>query len=224
MEIIFRNDTEKLGTTQKNLGTTIVDSYLPPDFDNADFEATGHGIVALDKKHRIRAVTEAASQWIKLFFDSNWTKEEELPATISGWLTTGLARLKTPDARLGIRPMRKLHGRNRLSIHLKADLAQKEILLLVVHEEPLFNEESLVDEFNREFQLTAREGEILYYVALGKTNPEIATITACSARTVEAHLRKVYPKIGVENRQAAAVFVPEHFRNKHRQRAESQTG
>jgi DNA-binding CsgD family transcriptional regulator len=54
-------------------------------------------------------------------------------------------------------------------------------------------------------RLTAREREVLDWVAAGKTNRDIATILGASARTVEKHLERVYEKLGVETRTAAAM-------------------
>jgi DNA-binding CsgD family transcriptional regulator len=48
--------------------------------------------------------------------------------------------------------------------------------------------------------LTAREDEIARLVAAGRTNREIAEQLVLSTRTVEAHLRSVYGKLGVRTR------------------------
>ena len=53
--------------------------------------------------------------------------------------------------------------------------------------------------------LTEREREVLALVAAGKTNGEIATILAISARTVQKHLEHIFQKLSVETRTAAAV-------------------
>lgn len=53
--------------------------------------------------------------------------------------------------------------------------------------------------------LSARESEILSWVAEGKSNCDIATILTMSSRTVEKHLEHVFQKLGVESRTAAAV-------------------
>jgi DNA-binding CsgD family transcriptional regulator len=54
-------------------------------------------------------------------------------------------------------------------------------------------------------RLTAREAEILHWVALGKSDRQIGAILGISARTVQKHLEKAYPKLGVESRTAAAM-------------------
>lgn len=53
--------------------------------------------------------------------------------------------------------------------------------------------------------LTEREREVLALVAAGKTNGEIATLLAISARTVQKHLEHIFQKLGVETRTAAAI-------------------
>lgn len=57
--------------------------------------------------------------------------------------------------------------------------------------------------------LTPREAEVLYWVAEGKTNAEIATILSSSRRTVEKHVEHLLAKLGVENRASAARVAAE---------------
>lgn len=53
--------------------------------------------------------------------------------------------------------------------------------------------------------LTAREAEVVRWVAAGKTNRDIAAIVGARPRTVEKHLERIYAKLGVETRTAAAM-------------------
>jgi len=55
------------------------------------------------------------------------------------------------------------------------------------------------------FPLTARESEVLLWIAKGKSNRDIGDILGLSARTVNKHLEQIYVKLGVENRASAAV-------------------
>ncbi len=57
------------------------------------------------------------------------------------------------------------------------------------------------------FGLTARESEVLMWIALGKSNREVATILDLSPRTVNKHLETVFEKLGVENRTSAAALA-----------------
>lgn len=51
--------------------------------------------------------------------------------------------------------------------------------------------------------LSPREGEVLHWVAEGKTNQEIGLILGISARTVQTHLEHVFAKLGVVSRAQA---------------------
>jgi DNA-binding CsgD family transcriptional regulator len=53
--------------------------------------------------------------------------------------------------------------------------------------------------------LTAREEEVLSWVAAGKSDRQVAAIVGLSVRTVQKHLANAYVKLGVENRTAAAM-------------------
>jgi DNA-binding CsgD family transcriptional regulator len=54
-------------------------------------------------------------------------------------------------------------------------------------------------------RLTAREAETLRWVAAGKSDVQIGAILGASPRTVQKHLQRVYEKLGVEGRTAAAM-------------------
>ena len=60
--------------------------------------------------------------------------------------------------------------------------------------------------------LTAREAEVLYWIAQGKSNPDIATILGASVRTVHKHVEHVFQKLGLETRNAATVAALEILR------------
>jgi DNA-binding NarL/FixJ family response regulator len=57
--------------------------------------------------------------------------------------------------------------------------------------------------------LTAREAEILFWVAQGKTNSEIGTILQISPATAKKHLENIYGKLGTENRASATLLALE---------------
>jgi DNA-binding response OmpR family regulator/DNA-binding CsgD family transcriptional regulator len=60
--------------------------------------------------------------------------------------------------------------------------------------------------------LTPREAEVLYWVAQGKSNPDIATILGSSVRTVHKHVEHVFQKLGLETRHAATLAALEILR------------
>jgi ATP/maltotriose-dependent transcriptional regulator MalT len=63
----------------------------------------------------------------------------------------------------------------------------------------------------RQAGLTGREVEVLRLLALGLGNSEIADRLVLSPRTVHAHLRSIYDKLGVNSRTAAAHAVASLF-------------
>jgi DNA-binding NarL/FixJ family response regulator len=58
--------------------------------------------------------------------------------------------------------------------------------------------------------LTSREAHVLKLVSAGLTNREIAESLGLSSRTVDAHLRSIFGKIGVGSRSAATRYAVEH--------------
>lgn len=76
--------------------------------------------------------------------------------------------------------------RNRAAARLAADARQRDFARL------------------RGAGLTRREAEVVYWIAEGKRDAEIATILGCAARTVSKHVETVLAKFGAETRLAAA--------------------
>lgn len=67
------------------------------------------------------------------------------------------------------------------------------------------NEAGDSDRLRHHFGLTARETDVLHWIARGKSNRDIGEILGLSARTVNKHLEQIYIKLGVENRATAAI-------------------
>ena len=63
---------------------------------------------------------------------------------------------------------------------------------------------AVIEAMSLSFKLTAREAEVLYWVVKGKTNKDIGDILGSSPATVKKHLERVFVKLGVETRTAAA--------------------
>ncbi len=57
--------------------------------------------------------------------------------------------------------------------------------------------------------LTEREVEVLRLVARGLTDAQVAELLVISPRTVNAHLRSIYSKLGITLRHAATLFALE---------------
>jgi len=59
-------------------------------------------------------------------------------------------------------------------------------------------------------ELTKRELEVLRLIAAGLTDAQLAEQLTLSTRTVHAHVRSIYSKLGVNNRSAATRYAIEH--------------
>ncbi|MDB5873077.1 MAG: DNA-binding response regulator [Ramlibacter sp.] len=79
------------------------------------------------------------------------------------------------------------------------------------------SDSAVVEAMSLSFKLTAREAEVLYWVVKGKINRDIADILGSSPATVKKHLERVFAKLGVETRTAAAGMAMTRIRQLHPQ-------
>lgn len=68
--------------------------------------------------------------------------------------------------------------------------------------------------------LSGRELEIMHWVSIGKTNPEIGQILGISPRTVRNHLQRIFRKLDVMNR-AQAVYELEQWSARRTERLDA---
>ena len=73
------------------------------------------------------------------------------------------------------------------------------------------SDKAILDAMRLGFSLTAREAQVLYWVSKGKTNKDIGDILESRPMTVKKHLERVFVKLGVETRTAAAGKVAAHI-------------
>lgn len=153
-------------------------------------DSAGRAILAFDEHHHIVWATPLAQRWLQPLVDN----EGRLPLPIRHWLQGHSSGNGAGDG-APEQPYSLWHDGERMQFNrLEAGL------LSIQRHNSLAEPEVLA----RSFQLTAREAEVLYWVALGKTNREIGEILEISPRTVNKHLEHVFEKLGVETRTAAA--------------------
>lgn len=70
------------------------------------------------------------------------------------------------------------------------------------------------DLLQKAYGLTAREAEVLTWVAQGKSNADVAAILDMSEKTAKQHLGVCFQKMGVESRNAATVMALETLSGK----------
>lgn len=63
--------------------------------------------------------------------------------------------------------------------------------------------------------ITNREAEVLLWVAQGKSNGDVAGILGMSEKTVKKHMGNIFEKLGIENRNAAAMQAVEVLSQPH---------
>jgi CheY-like chemotaxis protein/DNA-binding CsgD family transcriptional regulator len=138
------------------------------------------------------------------------TSAPETPAPILDWLRRHLA-----DAERHIEPPRLCAelGARRLSIRLHQQTGDDD-WLIVMRE---VSDAAIIESMSLAFKLTAREAEVLYWVVKGKINRDIADIVGASTATVKKHLERIFAKLGVETRTAAAGMAMNRIRQLHPQ-------
>lgn len=164
----------------------------------AALDATGRYLLAADGQGRVLWCTPQASRVMATAFEGFGQPGFALPPAAGAWLRQQregkapdavVVEADQPDLRLRIAPV----GR----------IGADEILLQLTEETGGGD----TDVLKRKLPLTAREAEVLSWVAGGKSNRDIAEILGLSPRTVDKHLEQIYAKLGVENRASAAAVA-----------------
>ena len=76
---------------------------------------------------------------------------------------------------------------------------------------------SLNEQLAVQFAFTPKEAEVLYWVVKGKINRDIGDIFGSSPMTVKKHLERIFAKLGVETRTAAAAMTMSRIKQLHPQ-------
>jgi len=131
----------------------------------------------------------------------------ELDAAVLAWVRDEVVRREVDGATLG-EPLTLARQNRRLVLALHEQTGDDE-WLIVMRES---SDQAVIDALGAAFKLTTREAEVLYWLAKGKTNRDIGDILGSSPATVKKHLERVYVKLGVETRTAAASVAMSRLR------------
>lgn len=142
------------------------------------------------------------------------TSAPETPAPVLQWLRRHLG-----DAARQIEPPKLTAelGARRLTFRLHretGDQPEDGDWMIVMRE---VSDAAIIESMSLAFKLTTREAEVLYWVVKGKINRDIADILGASPATVKKHLERVFAKLGVETRTAAAGMAMNRIRQLHPQ-------
>ena len=142
------------------------------------------------------------------------TAAPQTPEAVLNWLrrhvstAEQLAAQQTEPPRLSIE-----QGAKRLTCRLHQQTGDDDWLIIMREE----SDETVIQAMSLSFKLTAREAEVLYWVVKGKINRDIGDILGTSPMTVKKHLERVFAKLGVETRTAAAGMAMNRIRQLHPQ-------
>ncbi len=152
--------------------------------------ARRQALVLATPEFKIQFAEPVARRWLKEFFGRP-ARAELLPRKVCRWLAQH-ARIKLSRSLVG------RQGDTRLYLKRQNSYTHHSTILLL----ELIKGKG-VEWSRRHRALTRREREVLFWVARGKSNAEIAAILGIKSATVGKHLERIYPKLGVENRTAA---------------------
>ena len=164
--------------------------------------ATGVAAIRVDRQGRILWMTEHAEGVLRTYCQA--TSAESLPAMIREWFHAQASTWLDHAAHLpSSQPLTLHHQQGTLTLSLVRD-EQNEVEWWVLLQERRVR---MHRDHLKEAGLTARETEVLQWVAQGKTNGEIAIILGTKPATIKKHLERIYSKLGVETRTAAVAYL-----------------
>ncbi len=129
------------------------------------------------------------------------------PEPVLAWLRHQLPLAQAPQATEPPR-LTLTQGAKRLTFRLHQQTGDGDWLIIMREE----SDETVIQAMSLSFKLTAREAEVLYWVVKGKINRDIGDILGTSPMTVKKHLERVFAKLGVETRTAAAAMAMNRIR------------
>ena len=165
----------------------------------AALDVSGRYLLAVNAEGKIMWATPQAQKLLSDALSSGSEDDVVLPDPIPLWLDQ--ARKGKAGSKATI--MTALPGNDQLRLQFMGRFGTNEFLLRLAKD----SSTETPAEFSSELGLTTREGEVLSWLAKGKTNRDIAQILGLSPRTIDKHLEQIYSKLGVENRTAAAAIA-----------------
>jgi DNA-binding CsgD family transcriptional regulator len=155
-------------------------------------------VVLLSATGRVQVATPRARRWLATYFGASTARDDRLPRLLEEWLCARRAPTDGADAVPASRQPLVVHRDGaRLEVRPVAERGHRALLLRE-------RGRALPAGDLAPLGLSAREAQVLAWVAEGKTNGEIGIILGAQPRTVAKHLERIFRKLGVETRTAAA--------------------
>lgn len=164
----------------------------------AGLDATGRLMMATDTRGLLLWCTPLAEQAISRV-SPEWGREKgTLPDAVRGTVERLLVRSSTQGASAKID-----RGETTLELVIISQYRENEVLIRLNE----LNPKADVLKLQQRLSLTDREAEVLLWISYGKSNGMISEVLLISSRTVQKHLERIYEKLGVETRAAAAAMA-----------------
>ncbi|MBS7701248.1 response regulator transcription factor [Chelatococcus sp. YT9] len=166
----------------------------------AALDTSGRTLLAVDISGDVLWLTPVARKRLGPTLVKGKARPSALPAGLARWLRDVAAISESERQRELVTP---LPGDPSSTLTFVGRMGEDEYLLRLGSGQV----EDAPARLRQSFDLTHREGEVLWWIAAGKSNRDIAAILSLSPRTVDKHLEQVYLKLRVENRTAAATLA-----------------
>ena len=167
-------------------------------------EAGGQACLVVDSTGRILFEAGKAVDLLAEYFGHNGS----LPTQIRDWLKRCASGLKDSNGLAStLQDFSIRRGTKKLIIRSLSPVESPEQRLFLSEFDEELDPWPLLS-----FGLTKREAEVLLWISQGKRNSEIAEILGAGSRTIGKHLERIFVKLGVETRTAAANMALEVLR------------
>jgi DNA-binding CsgD family transcriptional regulator len=200
LSLILSRSTESFSEEERKmlniLQPHLTQAYKATRLNSLLSEAVGIanvGFLVADRGGKILYATAKARKLLKEYFYPD--PQLMLPPRIQFWLNEKV----NPLGSLSLTELTIDLGQKGLAVQTISKTEASEYRLLLRETVQVLDAVPL-----QKLGLTNREAEVLLWVSQGKSNAEIAIILASKVRTVAKHLERVFAKLMVENRTAAA--------------------
>jgi DNA-binding CsgD family transcriptional regulator len=164
-------------------------------------EERGRSLIVLGRDGSIRQMSECARNWLLDYFGPHWRDRRRLPASLECWVKKQELGASAGGGMPCVRhPLTRERDGRRLTVRL---LAEARGLYLLMSEEKLRIEPGDLASLG----LTRREAEVLAFVAAGNSNAAIAASLGLSPATIKHCVERIYAKLQVRTRAAAAAIA-----------------
>lgn len=167
----------------------------------AALDVFGRFLMATNRRGRVLWCTPQAVKLLGTALSDFTAEDYVLPPRIQAWLAACIE--PKPRAASETIALSEVGSATKAEISFIDAIGPDEYLLRLTDGDVSSDAEIL----KRKLAVTRREAEVLFWIARGKANRDIAEILDLSPRTVNKHLEQIYTKLGVENRASAAALA-----------------